>query len=376
MTLPLSQSVPPVQPAPTSSVCFPLNWFLANVAGPLSYRAAAEIARLGPDELKPLSHRVYAFRPALRLAVAQRPGGGWGDAMLAVPAPDDPNFTGVGTITAVRRLLEYGWDPGSPPIYGSRRLLFRLLAEDNDPAFLFDLAAEAGTDEVLIRRGRQILREAAAATLAQAGHEGDPRLRGAARRIVERLNTFLKSPDAAKPWIRVGNKHVLPADASPPSIYALVMLAHMPLFRNENHEQMDRLYNYLTLPLPRQEPVQIVGEHMITQPHYVLGDQLPHRNAADADVPSALGWLELVARLNFLRRNENWSKLFERFVDECDRNGLWRPPRGNPMPETSNPYTWPMFPLGQPDDPSTRAADVTFRIGLIARLSGRKIDLR
>jgi len=42
---------------------------------------------------------------------------------------------------------------------------------------------------------------------------------------VERMHVFLKSPDAAKPWIRVGNKHVLPADASPPSIYALVMLA-------------------------------------------------------------------------------------------------------------------------------------------------------
>jgi hypothetical protein len=349
---------------------------LANAAGPLAYRSGAEVARLAPAELKPLSDRVYAYRPALRLALAQRPGGGWDDAMLRVPASNDPTFAGIGTMPAVRRLVEYGWDVASPPIHNARRLLFRLLAEDNDPAFLFELGEEAGSDEILIRRGRQILREAAAATLAQAGHEGDPRLRGAARRIVERMHLFLKSPDVAKPWIRVGNKHVLPAEASPPSIHALVMLAHMPLFRSENHEQMDRLYSYLTLPLPRQEPVQIVGEHMLTQSHYVMGDQLPHRNAADADTPSALAWLELMARLNFLRRNENWSKLFERFVDECDRNGLWRPPRGNPMPETSNPYTWPMFPLSEPDDQSARAADVTFRIGLIARLSGRKIDCR
>jgi len=359
-----------------SSVTFPLSWMLVNAAGPLAYRSAAEVARLSAAELKPISDRVYAFRPSLRLALGQRPNGGWGDAMLTVPAPNDATFAGVGTMPAVRRMVEYGWDVSAPPIHNARRLLFRLLAEDNDPAFLFELAGEAGDDEVLIRRGRQILREAAAATLAQAGHEGDPRLRGAARRIVERMHGFLKSPDVAKPWIRVGNKHVLPAEASPPSIYALVMLAHMPLFRSENHEQMDRLYNYLTLPLPRQEPVQIVGEHMLTQPHYVLGDQLPHRNAADADIPAALAWLELMARLNFMRRNENWSKLFERFVDECDRNGLWRPPRGNPMPETSNPYTWPTFPLSEPDDLTARAADVTFRIGLIARLSGRKIDCR
>ena len=41
------------------------------------------------------------------------------------------------------------------------------------------------SDETLVRRGRMLLREASAAALAQAGYESDPRLRGAARRIID-----------------------------------------------------------------------------------------------------------------------------------------------------------------------------------------------
>ncbi|HTD60804.1 MAG TPA: hypothetical protein VK679_09135, partial [Gemmatimonadaceae bacterium] len=82
----------------------------------------------------------------------------------------------------MRRLVEYGWERESPPLAKVRRLLFRLLAEDEDPAFLFEFAGSPEEEE-MARRGRAILREAAAAALAQAGYEGDPRLRGAARRI-------------------------------------------------------------------------------------------------------------------------------------------------------------------------------------------------
>jgi hypothetical protein len=294
--------------------------------------------------------------------------------MLGLPSKPGA-IDGVGMITGVRRLLEYGWDRESPPLVRARRLLFRLLAEDDDPTYLFELRAESGGDEDLARRGRTILREAAAAALAQAGYEGDPRLRGAARRTLERTLNYLRSPLAQKPWVRVGNRQVLAPEAAPLSIHALTMLAYMPLFRSENHGAMDRLYHYLTHPLPRQESAQLVGETVVAQTHLMLGDQLPHRNAADADIPGALVWLELMARLNFLRRNENWSKLYDRFLDERDRDGVWHPHRGVEVRAVDSPSVWPSFPLDEGTSAEARLTDVTFRLGLIGRLSGRPIEV-
>jgi hypothetical protein len=185
----------------------------------------------------------------------------------------------------------------------------------------------------------------------------------------------VRSPLAEKPFVRVGNQHVLSADATPPSLFLLLMLSHMPLFRSEHYQLLDVIYEYIARPLPRQTAVQLFGKKIIAQPQLVLGDMLPSRNAADADVPWALLWLELVARLGFLRRNEGWSKLFDRFLDDRDSHGVWHPHKGMAVARSANPYVWPTYPLE--DDPSgeDRWTDATFRLGLIARLAGRPIDL-
>jgi hypothetical protein len=356
-------------------VSFPLEWLLANAAAPIQYRALTEVARLGPAEAALVSNLPFTHRPALLLAVQQGIDGTWEGGMLALPSPKAHRFEGIGTIPAVRRLLELGWNKDTPPLVHARRALFRLLAEDDDPAFLYDLAGKH-QDEEEIRRGRLMLREAAAAVLAQAGYEGDPRLRGAARRILVRIADYLRSPLAQKPFIRQGNQHVLAAEAAPPSFFAVMMLAHMPLFRAEHHREMDALYTHLAQPLPRQEAVQLVGGKVLPATHLVLGDQLPHRNAADADVPLALFWLELMARLGFLRRNENWCKLFERFLEDRDREGVWHPHKGmDAVPRSESRYVWPMYPLEPTLEGEARWSDVTFRVGLIARLSGRPIEL-
>jgi len=297
--------------------------------------------------------------------------------MLTVPTSRSETFEGVGTINAVRRLLEYGWNRDTPPLMLARRILFRLLAEDDDPEYLFEFGGgKTPLDDELAHRGRAILREAAAATLAQAGYEGDPRLRGAARRIVERVSSYLRSPLAQKPFVRVGNQHVLPSEAAPPSVYALLMLAHMPLFRNEHHEAMAQLYHHLTQPLPRQEAIQLCGQKTVAQPHLVLGDPLPNRSVADADVVFAMTWLEIMARLGFLRRNENWTKLYERFLDDRDAQGVWHPHKGLVAPKSTNPFLWPMYPLEDNMSGDERWTDVTFRLGLIGRLMGRTIEVR
>jgi len=99
------------------------------------------------------------------------------------------------------------------------------------------------------------------------------------------------------------------------------------------------------------------------------------RNVVDADVPWALTWLELMARLGFLRRNEAWTRLFDRFLDDRDRDGVWHPHKGTGAPHSTNPYAWPLFPLDDTARRGEHSADVTFRLGLIARHAGRQIDV-
>jgi hypothetical protein len=372
LATPLTPAAAPASP----SVTFPLTWLMEHASAPIKFRSIAEVAKLPspiPDQVGSLP---FTHRPALTLAFMQQPDGTWGHSMLTIPSTRAEHFEGVGTISAVRRLLEYGWDRDSPPLVHARRILFRLLAEDDDPDYAFELASAKGApDDDLVRRARGILREAAAATLAQAGYEGDPRLRGAARRIIERVSSYLRSPLAQKPFVRAGNQHALPPEAAPPSMYLLIMLAYMPLFRNEHHDAMALLSHHLSQPLPRQEPLQLFGKKAVAQPHLVLGDLLPNRNAADADVVFAITWLELMARLGLLRKNDNWAKLYDRFLDDRDPHGVWHPHKGLSTPRSSNPLVWPMYPLEDHMTGDERWTDITFRLGLIARLTGRGIDV-
>jgi hypothetical protein len=361
-------------PPPPPPIQFPLRFLLDFGSAPIRYRALREVAELNAAA-GGLEGLPYTFAPAVQLALTQSPDGTWNNTMLTLPPQRSDAMRGVGTMHAVRRLLECGWERESPPLARARRILFRLLAEDTDPAFLFEFGSKSKMEPEAIEHGRQILREAAAAALAHAGYEADPRLRGAAQRILDRIQAYLSSAGAKKPWVRVGNRQVLPPEAYPPSIHSLNMLAWMPLFRNEHHAAVDRIYHYITQAQPRQESAQLVGRKILPQPHYVLGDMLPHRNALDADVPWALTWLELMARLGFLKRNENWTKLFDRFVDDMDRSGVWHPHKGLAAPRSSNSFVWHSFPLESEVAGEERWTDVTFRLGLIGKILGRPIEL-
>jgi hypothetical protein len=85
-------------------------------------------------------------------------------------------------------------------------------------------------------------------------------------------------------------------------------------------------------------------------------------------------WLELMARFGFLKRNDNWCKLFERFLDERDREGVWHPRKGAAAVKSNNPFVWHMYPLEDSMAGDERWTDLTFRLGLIARLAGRPIE--
>lgn len=147
MTAPSSaaDSLFTLAPPPAETLTFPLGWLLENACGPIRYRAAAEVARLPADVLQKMEWLPYAYRPALRIALTQQLDGTWNESMLTLPARNSVDFANIGTMNAVRRLVEYGWSNESPPLAQARRILFRLLAEDNDPGYLFEFAPKAKT---------------------------------------------------------------------------------------------------------------------------------------------------------------------------------------------------------------------------------------
>lgn len=335
----------------------------------MQVRTLAELAPPSPEGAAAL-RAAYLHPPAIRLAVQQSRDGTWGGRILSAAKGDDPTFAGVGTVPAIRRLLEYGWEQDAPTFHCARRILFRLLAEDMEPDFLFELRAEAGDDETMIRRGRALLREGAAAALAQLGAEADPRLRGAAVRLLDRTMTYVRAvaatpPDAGAP---------VPAGATPPSEHFLVMLAFMPRFRSEHQDEMTRLLAFLSARAPSGVPRQLLGKREVPQPQLVLGDPIANVSVT-AQLPTTLAWLELLARLGFLRRNPEWSALLDRLLDERDANGVWRG-RTTTLAAPQRPWDWPTFPLGDPEAArESMVADVTFRLALIARLAGRPLEL-
>ena len=371
---PAAPPPPPPKPVlpdmPDSTVRVPVRWLMREGTGAVQYRAIVELGKLKPSS----DAQAIAFtqQSAIKCAVTMHLDGTWGGRLFPLPgaAPHSATFS------AFRHLLECGWDRESPPLAYSRRFLFRLLAMDEDPTMLYEMAASVGNNKELAKRLRANIRVEAAALLAQAGYERDPRVRGAAIRATQRVMDYLRSPLAAKPWIRVGNKQVLAPDAAPPTMSFLRMAAFMPELRTEYHMGMELLGKHLMQTEPRQEPVQQIEGSLVPVPNAVLGDRLPHRNALEADVPAALHWLEIMVRLGVFRRHEPWIKMFERFVESADRYGVWHPMKGDDMPATTAADLIGWYPLEyQSTDGERRWADVTLRVSLIAKLIGRDLNL-
>ncbi len=355
---------------PDSPVRVPVRWLMREATGAVQYRAIVELAKLKPAvEAQPIT---LLQASALKCAVTMHLDGTWGGRLFP-KAGEAPH---TATFSAFRHLLECGWDRDSPPLAVSRRFLFRLLAMDEEPGMLYELGEAAGNSKEHAKRLRANVRVEAAALLAQAGYERDPRVRGAAIRATQRVMDYLRSPLAQKPWIRVGNKQVLDPAAAPPTMSFLRMAAFMPELRTEYHMGMELLGKHLMQPEPRQEPVQQIEGQLVPVPNAVLGDRLPHRNALEADVPAALHWLEIMVRLGVFKYHEPWIKMFERFVESADRYGVWHPMKGDAMPATTAAELIGWFPLeDQSTEGERRWSDVTLRVSLIAKLIGRDLNL-
>lgn len=322
----------------------PVLAMLSSGSDSLRFAAGMEWS---PDALPPRFALVpYASRTGWTLHGQVDREGRWPGGWLTVPAGQ--GLSGVGTIPAYRRLLALGWDPDLPALAATRRLLFRLLAEDRDPTLLDELRPKGDAeDEVEVRR--QLLREAALAALAQAGQGDDPRVRGAARRLVDRLS-----------------------ERSGPSIHGLQALALLPKTRQEHAGAIERLLAWL------QEPVAAPVKRVSGGPADVRADLTAVLEHPMAQLPKCLAWLELLARFGALDRHAPWRAALDQLLGRCDAHGLWtggRVAAGVELPA----WVWPMWGLVEPAGGAAGAAaqglELSLRLARIARLAGRPLTL-
>jgi hypothetical protein len=357
-----------------------LSWLYEAASPPLQYRALSEVAPVymrDPDRLAALSAEVLGFKPAAAVARKQKDTGLWGGNLLAPAASRAMGWAEQGTVFQYLRLTELGWPAHERPFRVADRLLFRLLSRDEDPVLLAEFQRPARSDAGLAFWARSMGRTAAAAALARRGHIEDPRLRGIAHKVISDMSAFLRGELAAKPFRRASGRTVLDPAATPPNVFSIVMLAFLPSLQRERAGFMDRLAAYLAEPAPKRAWVVQAGKHFFKPYFEILGDPL----GADAqgrvkDVPFAVYWLELLARLGIVRQVPRAALALARLLSECDPNGIWSPKALRGQPKSANPVVSYYYPLeGAGKSPAQRQTDVSFCLALIAQLMGLPIEV-
>ena len=351
----------------------PVGWLLAHGGEVVRYRTFAELAPQGtnpPETIETARSALEPSRAVQAVIKKQKDTGTWGGNLLGVAASAAQGIKDVGTIPQYRRLVQLGLPSSGRAFKLADRLLYRLLSRDEDPALLFEYQKPAKGDEGYTLWARNLIREAATAALAEAGNIEDPRVRGAAHKVASEVSEFLRSPLSQKPFVRAGAAAVLHAEANPPTWYSLAMMAAMPNLQRERAGFRDRLVHYLSEPQPKKAFALAVGKKKVKPTHLLLGDPIDaDSKGVPKDVPLALHYLELMARLGGIAQSPSAVKVLSRLFKDCDDHGVWNPKGLRTAPKAINKASYHVFPL----DPETKAAewrqvDVTFRLALIAKI--------
>jgi len=369
----------------------PLSWLLEAASPPIQYRAYTEVvpeSARDPERLAALREALLAYKIPREILRRQKATGLWGTNLLG-PGPSKAHgWTEVGTVYQYRRLLELGWPPEDRAFRLADRWLFQILSriEPDDPdrdaaqraiELLVEFQKPGKADLGLARWARRMGREGAACALARGGHGEDPRLRGSAHRIVSDISQFLRSELAEKPFKKAHGKTVLDPAATPPTIFAVEMLAFLPSLQRERAGFVERLGRYFSSPAPRRAFYILAGKKLLKPVFELLGD--PMRADAQGhirDVPLAVYWIELMARLGLVRQAPSATRVLARLFSECDHEGIWSPKSLRALPKPTTLLTAHYFPLEGPGkSPAQRQTDITFRLALIAKLMGLAIEV-
>ena len=316
-----------------------------------------------------------AYPPARQIAKKQKDTGVWGANLLGVAPNKAAGIKDVGTLHQYRRLVELGWTQESRALKLGSRLLFRLVSRDEDPKLLFEFqkygAAEIGVEPWI----REVIREATAAALAHGGYGDDPRVRGAAHRIANDISQFLRSELVENPLVKSSGTWVLHPQAYPPTIFSVSPCSPCcPRFSASAPPWSSASAATLPSRASRRAFGVLCGKKVF-KPNFVLfGDPLKVTSAGQTDdLPFALYWMELLARLGVLQQSTTVPRLWARLLKDCDERGVWSPKNLRTLPRRKSPWSYHAFPLQDGKTLESRQADVTFRMALIARLAGWEI---
>ena len=298
----------------------------------------------------------------------------WGANLLGVTPNRAAGIKDVGTLHQYRRLVELAWTQESRALKLGSRLLFRLVSRDEDPKLLFEFqkygAAEIGVEPWI----RGVVREATAAALAAGGFGEDPRVRGAAHHIANEISQFLRSELVEDPLVKASGSWVLHPQAYPPTIFSVALLSLLPAVQRERAALVERLGGYLAQPANKKSFGVVCGKKIFKPNFVLLGDPLKVTGAGQTDdLPFALYWMELLARLGVLQHSTTAPRIWARLLKECDERGVWSPKNLRTLPRRKSPWCYHAFPLQDGKTVESRQADVTFRMELIARLAGWEI---
>lgn len=307
----------------------------------------------------------------------QQEDGLWGANYLAFHESSREGIAEVGTVAQYRRLLQLGVPGTTRPFRLANRILFRTLSRDDDPVLYGEFFDATVDDPDAAEWSRALIREAVAAALAEGGFQDDPRLRGAAHKVISQVSAFLRSDLADQPLIKRGSAGwQLHPDAAPPSWWSVAMLAAMPSLQRERAGFVERLGQYLSQPAPEKPFVVVVGETTLKPTHLLLGNPID----ADAkgnpkDLPLALHCVELLAALGVLAASPTASAVMMRLLSDLDAEGVWHPKNLRSQPKALSPITHHTWPLSADDgDLASRQADISFRLALIAKRMGWSLE--
>lgn len=352
---------------------------MANGGESIRYRTLTELAPEGwadPAAVISAYEAIPGSKAAIAVVKKQKDTGVWGQNLLGLAASAKDAIKDVGTIPQYRRLLQLAWPRDSRPFKLADRVLFRLLSRDDDPELLYEFGKLVKTEPAAAGWARGVTREAASAALAEAGYGEDPRLRGSGHKIASAVSAFLRSPLAEKPFVKMGTSLALHPEAYPPTWYSVAMLASMPNLRRERAGFAERLGHYLAQPAPKKAFTIRLGRKAVKPQHLLLGDPIVADGKGNAkDIPLALHYIELLARMGSLEWAPVATKVLHRLVSECDGAGVWKPKNLRSVPKATNKISWHYFPLDVDGKTlESREADVTFRLALIARLLGWELS--
>ena len=328
------------------------------------------------EEIATLRQKVSRYKGVTQITRKQRSTGAWGSNILGVGPYKALGIKDIGTVSQYRRLLEMGVCPSERAFQLANRVFFRLLSRDDDPRLLFEYRKSAKGNPDVAHWARGEMHEAATAALTHAGRIEDPRVRGAAQRAANALSYFLRSDLAEKPIIKKGAKYILHPEAHPPSLYSVALMAYMPNLQRERADFIDRLVQFLTQPAPKKAFVIMVGNKGFTPTTQILGDPIQNDPAGrPKDLPFALHWMELLARLNALEASASAQRALARVLRDCDDDGIWKGKSLRTFPRSSSGLVGFAFPLEISDKtPDSRKVDVTFRLAHLAKLAGLDLE--